>query len=116
MRTSAIIFSVGITVLILGSIVFPLTTTPTTFRGNFTLPPWAKTAYLSGNITINGTYTTTSLVLNNTSDKIYGNFTVTFHGIQLFQGDTYKIVGVSLTIIGLLGLTIRYLLSRKKII
>ncbi|BCU70290.1 hypothetical protein [Stygiolobus caldivivus] len=112
MRISEILLSVGLLIIILGSIIFPISTSPATYKGVFTLPHWAKTAYLLGNITVNNTYVTTSFTLNNTNITVSGNITVIFHGIRLFYGSPYKEVGISLAAIGGVLLLVKYFLTR----
>ena len=97
MRLGIILISVGILILVLGEISFPLHTSLTVTH-HFTSPPW----FTSGKIYVNnGTFTVysdylienltkgQSICLNNFTLIGKGNATVTFSGFKIFYTRNY---------------------------
>ncbi len=125
MRLGIILLSVGILVLVLGEITFPLTVS-ITVKSNFTSPPW----FTSGSIHVNnGSFLVYSNIFNvprymgnltkgltmslhNFTLTGKGNATVTFTGFKVFYNRNYINFSIIIISVGIILEILRFIRIR----
>ncbi|TRM75234.1 hypothetical protein DJ531_04865 [Sulfolobus sp. A20-N-F6] len=123
MRIGLFLLSIGLIIVTLGEITFPLSLTVYT-NSTFTMPPWYTKAEImvnSGNFTI--FYENGSINKLNSSDSIVvkelfylkgsGNASMLLEGYKIFYGNEAMNVGLILSIVGI-AIEITRLIIKKE--
>ncbi|SAI86727.1 uncharacterised protein [Saccharolobus solfataricus] len=119
MRVGIYLLSIGILILVLGEITFPLNTTLHVNNSSmYIIPPWyerAKVSVSSGSfLIVYHNYTYILLVRGSITIKpssvLYGvgNATILLEGYKIFYNQYYLAVGISLIIVGIVLEIIRF--------